>query len=122
MIQEHPFPFWCSEHIATYTEVQAVCREKYRREGPTLIGRCKQNIERYGQMTDRREALDILLALDKDSLELSAQNPIWIDFSVAVFVVLALPSKSSISWAARYLQDIYDSTVRRIANGDAAVN
>jgi len=118
MIQEHPFPFWCSEQAVTYTELQAICREKYRREGPALIERCKQNIERYGRMTDRREALNVLLALDNDSLELSAQNSIWIDFSVAVFVVLLLPSRSSIAWTAQYLRDIFNSTLRRIENGD----
>lgn len=69
-------------------------------------------------MTDRREALNVLLALDNDSLELSAQNSIWIDFSVAVFVVLLLPSRSSIAWTAQYLRDIFNSTLRRIENGD----
>jgi hypothetical protein len=120
MILEQPFPFWTSDKVITYSELQKLCAEKYEREGPALIDRCKRNIERYSQMASRRDTLEVMLALDADSLELSAQNAIWTDFSVAVFEVFVLPSKPSITKTAQYLWDVFNSTLRRIANGDTA--
>lgn len=120
MIQEQPFPFWTSDKVITYSELRELCARKYEREGPALIDRCRRNIERYSLTANRRDALEVMLALDADSLELSAQNTIWTDFSIAVFEVLILPSKSSITCTAQYLRNIFNSTLRRIANEHTA--
>jgi hypothetical protein len=119
-MHERPFPFWTSDKSITYTELQEFCKAEYDARGPQLIERVKQNLERYRQAADRQEALKILLSLDEDSLTLSCFNALWCDFSVAVFEVFVLPSKQSIPWAAQYLNEILNSTLRRLEHGNTA--
>ena len=114
-MHEQPFPFWLSKNVTTYTELQQFCEERYRTEGPWLIRETSAILEAYQQAEDV-EVLQILRKLDDLSLTLSCFNTEWIDFSVAVFEVFVLPTKASTMVAKLYLKDLFNSTLRRIAN------
>lgn len=109
-------PFWMSNNPITYSRAQRQRRRLYSQLSQGIICNIKQDLERYGQVSDRNEAFGVLLSLDELSLELSCYNNEWIDFSVAVFEVLVLPSKQSIGWNFRYLTDVLNTTLRRLSD------
>jgi hypothetical protein len=116
-MQQEPFPFWTSEKVHTYTEVQEFCARQYSQRGPGLIEVTQKYLEKYGKARSRPELLEVLLCLDELSLRLSCFNTVWVEFSEAVFEVLVLPGKVSITKTHKYLTETFQATLRRIDSG-----
>ncbi len=117
MLQDIPIPFWTSNQVISYTELQALRQSKYRQHFPSLLEQVKENLEQFGRARSRQNAFKILLNLTVVTLDLSCYNSAWIDFDNAVFEMLVLPAKTSIIWTHKYLWGVLDTTLRRLSNG-----
>jgi len=117
VLRDVPIPFWTSNQIISYTELQTMRQSKYQQHYPHLFKRVKENLGQFGNARSRQDAFKILLNLTTAALDLSCYNSEWIDFDNAVFEMLVLPSKASVSWTHKYLCSILDTTLRRISNG-----
>ena len=114
---EAVLPFWTSNQILSYTELQALRQSKYQQHYPHLLEQVKEGLERFGKARSRQDAFKILLDLTALALDLSCYNSAWVDFDNAVFEMVVLPSKSSIAWTHKYLCGILETTLRSISNG-----
>lgn len=121
-MHEQPFPFWTSEKVHTYTEVQDFCVGQYRQRGPGLIEQARKNLENLGLARSKQDAFRILCELEQLSLSLSCFNGAWVDFSEAVFEVVVLPSRASLAWTHKFLTGVFEDTLRRIKDGTSRAN
>ena len=90
------------------------CEERYATEGKELIESIRKNLEDYAQAPNEHVALQVLLALDENSLGLSCLHTGWIDFNVAIFEALVVPNKAHTPATTAYLTEMFEATQRRI--------
>jgi hypothetical protein len=122
VLRDTPFPFWTSNQVINYTELQAIRQQKYEQHYPCLFTQVQESLEQFGKAQSRQEGFKILLDLTASALSLSCYNSEWIDFDNAVFEMLVLPSKTSTTWIYKYLCGILDTTLRRISDGRVIAN
>lgn len=96
-------PLWTTPKGTTYSDVVAFCKARYSKYGKKLIAKVSECINSSG--------IDALILLNNLSIELSCYNPIWNDFSLAVFERILLPKSSN------SLVECFETTLRRLSHG-----
>jgi hypothetical protein len=110
-MHQQTLPLWIRGKAVTYTEVQTFCVQQYAAQGPRLIQEVSQHLEKLATCKGLEAILGVLRALNDLSIELSAFNQEWNGFSLAVFESIVFPR--SITWAVKYLQTSFTTTLRR---------
>ena len=115
MLQDVPLAFWTSNQIMSYTELQSIRRDLYAKKSSCILKEVREGLRRFGKARSRAEAFRILSNLTMLALNLSCYNSEWVDFDNAVFELMVLPSKASLTWTHKYLCGIMDTTLQRIS-------
>ena len=115
MLQDVPLAFWTTNQIMSYTELQAIRRYRYSCFAPGILKEVRENLRCFGLARSRTEAFRILSNLTILALDLSCYNSEWIDFDNAVFELMVLPSKASLTWTHKHLCGIMNTTLQRIS-------
>jgi hypothetical protein len=112
-----PIPFWTSDQVITYSELQKFRSSEYAHRSPALIQKVKTALLRFYNAPTKITAINALLELDEYAFELSCFNSEWVDFSTVVFELAIIPSHASIPWMYTYLSNMLNLTLERITNG-----
>ena len=115
MLQDVPLIFLTTNQIMSYTELQVIRRRRYSQCAPRILKEVRESLRRFGKARSRAEAFGILSNLTILALDLSCYNSEWIDFDNAVFELMVLPSKASLTWTHKYLCGIMNTTLQRIS-------
>jgi hypothetical protein len=115
MLQDTPLAFWTSNQVMSYTELQAIRRRKYTEHSSRILKEVRENLKSFSKARSRQEAFRILSSLTILALDLSCYNSTWVDFDNAVFELMVLPSKASLSWTHKYLCGIMKTTLQRVS-------
>lgn len=100
-------PFWNSEELLTYSEIEVIRAEKYASQGPALLRRVSKELKSFAD--DDPEALSNLNRL---STTLGALNPAWTEFSTEVLrATLTSPTQR----VADGLLGSFQATLERLA-------
>lgn len=117
MFQDVPLAFWTTNQVMNYTELQNIRRRSYAQHAPHILKEVRANLRDFGKARSRADAFRILSNLTLLALDLSCYNSVWIDFDNAVFELMVLPPKASLTWTHKHLCGIMQTTLTRLSSG-----
>ena len=110
-MRQHYLPIYQND-TPLHSELQKLCAERLRIEGPELIARIDCLLQEINQSQDQlNKAQRLLHETNSAALLLSALDPTWIVFSDAAFEQVILPSRTSVSSALDTLTALYKERI-----------
>lgn len=117
-MQTIALPLFPGSKIITYSMLSSALQKDYVDEKFDLIKKIERALKAYADETQgKMRRREYLQQLNGYSLQISCLNPAWMAFSSAVFEVVAVPAKVSLTSSAERLFAIFEQTQQQLLEG-----